>query len=138
MILHKSGEDYLEAILLLHQKNACVRSIDVANYFGYSKASVSHAVSLLQKGGFITVGGDKTLALTSLGEEEARRIYERHHILSELLIALGVPAEIAAQDACSIEHVISQESFARIKAFFLSSGEHLFSQLSHTPANQQT
>ncbi len=118
MNLYKSGEDYLEAILILSHQKGSVRSVDVADYFNYSRASVSHAVSLLQEGGFLLINGDKTLLLTPLGLAEANRVYERHCILKELLIGLGVTPEVAAQDACEIEHVISQEAFHCIKAAF--------------------
>ena len=116
MVLQESGEMYLETILILSNKSPFVRSIDVAEYMGYSKPSVSRAVGLLKKGGFITVDQDGYLTLTETGREIAEKIYERHTTLSEFLVRLGVDPEIAAEDACKIEHDISDESFHAIKA----------------------
>ena len=115
MALHESAEMYLETIYALSQKSPYVRSIDVAEAMGYSKPSVSRAVSLLKQGGYLTTDKDGALLLTDSGREVAERITERHSVLTQLLLALGVEKSIAAEDACKIEHVISQETFEAIK-----------------------
>ena len=115
MNVHESGEMYLEAILVLSQKNGFVRSVDVSEYLGYSKPSVSRAMGILRKGEMITMEKDGALALTPRGREIAEKIYERHTVLSALLVQLGVPEEIATADACKMEHAISDESFQAIK-----------------------
>ena len=115
MALHQSGEDYLEAILVLRQQNGIVRSIDVAQHLGYSKPSVSRAVSILKNSGYLTMEKDGRLELTEMGEERAQLVYERHRFLSEWLVKLGVPPEIAAEDACRIEHDLSPETFSCLK-----------------------
>lgn len=115
MKMQESGEDYLEMILMLSKKQGYVRSIDVARGLGFSKPSVSRAIHLLERNGYIRIDGDGTLLLTDFGRETAERIYDRHQTLTNYLIQLGVPAETAAQDACRMEHVISQESFECIK-----------------------
>ena len=106
---------YLETIYILSNKTGAVRSLDVAEYMGYSKPSVSRAVGLLKDGGYITVNKDGFLSLTDAGREVAERMYERHTTLTELLVFLGVNRETATEDACKIEHVISEESFNAIK-----------------------
>ena len=113
--LHASGEDYLEAILILHMKKGMVRSVDVARRLGVSKPSVCHAVALLKDGGFLTMDEDFSLHLTDIGREVAERIYERHCFFTEQLIAAGVDPKVAEADACRIEHIISTESFERLK-----------------------
>ena len=115
MNVHESGEMYLEAILVLRRKQDFVRSVDVGEYLGYSKPSVSRAMGLLRKGGLITVERDGGLHLTQEGRELAEKIYERHTVLSRVLIGLGVPEKIAVEDACKIEHDISDVSFEIIK-----------------------
>ncbi len=120
MHIQESGEMYLESILVLSQKKARVRSIDVVEYMGYSKPSVSRAVSLLKKGGFITMEEDGTLLLTDDGKEVAEKIFERHTLLTKLLIQLGVDEETATADACKLEHAISDTSFNAIKAYISS------------------
>ena len=115
MRLHKSGEDYLEAILILHNKKGSVRSIDIADYMGVSKPSISNAIKLLREGGFLIMDENKMIKLTKRGREEAERIYERHRFLTESLIAIGVSPEVAEEDACKIEHDISDETFDAIK-----------------------
>ena len=115
MVLHESGEDYLEAILVLHQQKGHVRSIDVAQHLGFSKPSVSRAVSILKTNGYLTVEKDGRLELTAEGKAEAQRVYERHRFLSEWLVKLGVTPEVAAADACRIEHDISAETFECLK-----------------------
>ena len=117
MRLQESGEMYLEAILVLSKNQGRVRSIDVSEYLGYSKPSVSRAVGLLKSGAYITVEDDGALILTDSGREIAEKIYERHTLLSELLVKMGVSEETAAADACKLEHAISDESFNAIKSF---------------------
>ena len=117
MKLHRSGEDYLKTILILRKQNGLVRSTDVASHLKISKASVSRAMKLLCEGGFLTMEEHKQLHLTELGASVAEEIYERHRILNELLISIGVPAPVAEQDACRIEHVISKETLEKVKAF---------------------
>ena len=116
MRLHRSGEDYLEAILILEQKRGYVRSSDVAEQLSVTKPSVTNATRLLREGGFLTMDEDKLIHLTELGREVAESIYERHCILTEGLIFLGIDPEAAEQDACRIEHDISRETFEKLKA----------------------
>lgn len=115
MPLHESGEDYLEAILMLREQKGNVRSIDVAQHLGYSKPSVSRAMSILKASGYITMEKDGRIQMTQEGEEAARSVYERHRFLTKWLIRLGVSPEVAAEDACRIEHDISAETFACLK-----------------------
>ena len=117
MRLQESGEMYLEAIFVLSGKTGHVRSVDVSEYLGYSKPSVSRAVGLLKNGGYLTVEDDGGLILTEEGREIAEKIYERHKLLTSLLVKLGVNPEIAAEDACKLEHAVSDESFEAIKRF---------------------
>lgn len=114
MQLQESGEMYLETILILSQRGA-VRSLDVAEYMHFSKPSVSRAVSLLKNGGFIVVDKNGFIELTDAGREVAESMYERHRLLTSLLTMLGVDEETAAEDACKIEHDISEKSFEAIK-----------------------
>lgn len=122
MQLQESGEMYLETILILSQTKPSVRSVDVGEYMGFSKPSVSRAVGLLRNGGFLTVRQDGGLVLTDLGKDVAEKIYERHTVLTDMLKRLGVPAKTAAEDACKIEHDISDESFNAIKQHMKMSG----------------
>ena len=115
MRIQESGEMYLETIFLLSQKNPRVRAVDVCSEMGYSKPSVSRAVSLLKDGGFITTDKDGSLFLTENGLEIAKRTYERHTILTRLFEGIGISKEIAAEDACKIEHCISDETFEALK-----------------------
>ena len=115
MNLQESGQMYLESILLLTEKRGNVRSIDVCEHMGYSKPSVSRAVGLLKSGGYVTVDKDGYLSLTSLGETTARKVYDRHRILTAFLTSIGVSPEVASEDACKIEHHISDESFEALK-----------------------
>ena len=115
MHLQESGEMYLETILILTEKKGGVRSVDVGDYMGFSKPSVSRAVGLLKSGGFITVSSDGFISLTKDGYEVAKKIYERHTLLTLFLTKLGVDEETAAADACKMEHDISDESFEAIK-----------------------
>ena len=118
MNLQESGEMYLETILILSNKKSFVRAIDVGEYMGFSKPSVSRAIGLLRNGGFVTVGDGGGISLTDAGREVAEKIYERHQYLTRFLCDLGVNEEVAAEDACRIEHVISDESFHAIKKHF--------------------
>ena len=115
MKLYASGEAYLEAVLVLQRKQGMVRSIDLARHMGFSKPSISHAVGVLKNGGFLTVDDDGFLHLTVIGREIAEKIYERHLFFMEQLIAAGVDPKTAEADACRIEHIISDESFDRLK-----------------------
>ncbi len=118
MQLQESGEMYLETILILSQKQNRVRAIDVGEYMGFSKPSVSRAMSLLRSAGFVTTDEEGCLLLTDSGREVAEKTYERHRILSELFISFGVSEKTAMEDACKIEHDISDETFEAIKKKF--------------------
>ncbi len=113
--MRESGEMYLETILILESEKSVVRSIDVAEHMGFSKPSVSRAIGKLKADGFILVGGDGRITFLPKGREIAEKIYERHVVLSSLLMSLGVDEKTAKDDACRIEHVISDETFAAIK-----------------------
>ena len=115
MHLQESGEMYLETIYILSQKSRYVRAIDVGEYMGYSKPSVSRAMGLLKQGGYVVSDDDGYLSLTASGREIAAKIYERHTVLTDLLTRLGVDEKTAAEDACRIEHVISEQSFQAIR-----------------------
>ena len=115
MHLQESAEMYLETIYTLSQTKNIVRSIDVVEHMGYSKPSVSRAVGLLKNGGYIVVDRDGLITLTETGLEIAQKIYERHTVLTQLLTRLGVSPEIAAADACKLEHNLSDETFEAIK-----------------------
>ena len=117
MSMHESGEMYLEAILVLSKRRGFVRSVDVGEYLGYSKPSVSRAMGILRKGDYIRMDRDGALTLTDSGREIAEKIYERHTLLSSLLIRLGVSEQTATADACKLEHDISDESFQAIKRY---------------------
>lgn len=123
MHLQESGEMYLETILILKTRKGAVRSIDVANEMGYSKPSISRAVSHLREGGYVDMDPDGYLTLTDSGLEIASKIYERHRVLSRMLIMLGVEEKVATEDACRMEHVISDESFNVIKEHMKAIGE---------------
>jgi len=116
MALYESAEMYLETIYQLSLEKGTVRSVDVAESMGYSKPSVSRAVGLLKQGGYLLMDKDGSLTLTESGLEIAQKVFERHTILTNLLTRLGVSPEIAAEDACKMEHVISDETFDAIKA----------------------
>ena len=117
MRIQESGEMYLESIYVLLKKNGNVRSVDIAEYMGYSKPSISRAMGLLKDGDFIRIAKDGSITLTRAGIAVAEKIYERHTLLSNLLIRLGVSPETASEDACKLEHAISDESFEAIKRF---------------------
>lgn len=115
MRLQESGEMYLESIFVLSQKLPCVRSIDISEYMGYSKPSVSRAVNLLKSGGYILMDDDNLITLTPAGLEIAQKIYTRHTVLTDMLVRFGVSPETASEDACRMEHAISDESFEAIR-----------------------
>ena len=115
MNIRESGEMYLETLYILSQKTLNVRSVDVGTYMGYSKPSVSRAIGLLKKDGFINMDGQGYLTLTAAGEKRAKVIYERHQLLSQLFVNIGVDEETASEDACRIEHYISEKTFDAIK-----------------------
>ena len=115
MRLQESGEMYLESIYVLSQRGGHVRSIDISEYMGYSKPSVSRAVNLLKNGGYITMDKDNLISLTESGLEIAQKIFDRHTLIANLLIRLGVSEKTAAEDACKMEHAISDESFEAIR-----------------------
>ncbi len=113
--VHKSSEDYLEAILLIQQKRGCVRSIDIVNLLGFSKPSVSVAMKKLRENNYIIMDGEGYITLTDSGMEIAQKILEKHNFIAELLISLGVNESTAYEDSCKIEHDISEESFIALK-----------------------
>ncbi|WP_294856111.1 metal-dependent transcriptional regulator [Oscillibacter sp.] len=117
MEIHESAEDYLESILVVQERLGSVRSIDIVNDLGYSKPSVSIAMKKLRENGYISMAEDGTITLSDAGMEIASRVYRRHRTLTELFTFLGVPAEIAAEDACRVEHDLHEETFARVKEF---------------------
>ena len=119
MKIHASGEDYLEAVLMLQKEKGMVRSVDLARHMGFSKPSISHAVGVLKNHGFLSVDGDGFLHLTDIGREVAEKIYERHQFFTEQLMAAGVDRETAEQDACRIEHAISDEAFQKLRDNYL-------------------
>ena len=124
--MHESGEMYLETIYVLNKKSPEVRSVDVAEYMGFSKPSVSRGVGILKQGGYLTVDANGFLELTDAGTEVAKKIYERHTVLTEMLVKMGVSEETAAQDACKIEHVISDETLGCIKKTLGKKSRHIF------------
>ena len=115
MNVRESGEMYLETIFILSQKSSDVRAIDVGTYMGFSKPSVSRAIGLLKKEGLVLTDAQGYIKLTEAGEDRAKRIYERHTLLSQLFINLGVDEETAAEDACRVEHYLSDKTFEAIK-----------------------
>ena len=116
MTIRESGEMYLETVYILSQKTSAVRGIDVGEYMGFSKPSVSRAIGLLKKEGLVATDENGYIKLTEAGEKRAEVIYERHMLLSQLLMNLGVDEETATEDACRIEHYISEKTFDAIKA----------------------
>ena len=123
MKLHASGEDYLEAILVLQKQKGMVRSVDVARHLEVTKPSVCNAVATLRDGGFLTMDSDYFLHLTDVGREVAEQIYEKHCFFTERLIAVGVDPETAEREACRMEHVISQNSFEHLRDAYNSHKE---------------
>lgn len=123
MKLHASGEDYLEAVLVLPKKLSIVRSVDVARHMEVTKPSVCHAVATLKEGGFLTMDEDFSIHLTDLGREIAEQTYEKHRFFTDLLTEAGVDPVTAEKDACRMEHVISQESFERLRDAYKTKNE---------------
>ncbi len=123
--LYESGEDYLEMIHMLHLEHNFVRAVDIAHSMEVSKPSVSRAMGILRDGGFIHVGDDGNITLTETGKEVAERIYERHQVLTQWLVDIGVSEETAAEDACKLEHDISIEAFECLKAHLRKSHPHV-------------
>lgn len=118
MSIHESGEDYLETILILHKNTGFVRSIDIANELGYSKPSISRAVGILKNDGYITVEPNGQIILTDSGMVKAEQVYERHLMLRKFLTdILGVSSENSEQDACRMEHILSEETYEKLKGF---------------------
>lgn len=116
MKINESSENYLETILMIKQEKGMVRSIDIAHHLDYTKPSISRAMSLLRENGYITMDKDGWIELTASGQEIADRMYERHSLISQWLMNLGVSPSVAAEDACKIEHDISTETFEKLKA----------------------
>ena len=123
MKLQESGEMYLETILILSKKKSFVRAIDVGEYMGFSKPSVSRAIGLLRNGGFVDVSDGGGLVLTDEGKEVAEKIYDRHLYLTKMLMEMGVDEDTASEDACRMEHVVSDKSFDAIKRYFHYDGK---------------
>ena len=117
MKIHESGEMYLENILVLSERQEKVRSIDIVNYSGYSKPSISRAVKLLSNAGYIEIDGEGYITLTEVGEETARKIFARHEMLTAFLTSIGVDEATASEDACRMEHVISDVTYEKIRDF---------------------
>ena len=114
MVIHESAEDYLESILILQEQCGSVRSIDIVNKLGYSKPSVSIAMKKLRENGYVQVDEDGGLVLTEAGMAIARRVYDRHRLLTEFFVRLGVDPEVAARDACRVEHDLSEQTFSKL------------------------
>lgn len=123
MQILRASEDYLETMLMMKEKHGYIRSIDIAEYLGVTKPSVSYATKRLRENGYITMDPEGWLGLTDAGREIAERIYERHRLLTEWLTALGVDPEVAREDACRMEHDISAETFDCIRAHILRNGQ---------------
>lgn len=119
MAIHESAENYLETILILGKALPVVRSVDIAGELGFKKSSVSVAMKNLRENGYITVSQDALISLTAKGQEIAERVYERHQVLTDCLLRLGVNPANAKADACRLEHDLSDDSFAKIKAYYL-------------------
>lgn len=122
MVIHESAEDYLESILVLQERRGYVRSIDIVNELGYSKPSVSIAMKKLRESGYISMAPDGEITLNESGMEVAKRIYGRHKTLTKLFTMLGVSPETAAEDACKVEHDLSDETFFKIRKFVEQQG----------------
>ena len=117
MELHRAGEDYLKAILILQKQNHAVRSLDVAEMLSVTKPSVSRAMKLLREGGFLTMDANKRICLTEAGREAAEQVFEKHRVLTECLVTMGVDPGIAEKDACRMEHLISPETLEQMKIY---------------------
>ncbi len=120
MALYESGQMYLEAIYVLSEKNEKIRAVDIGAYLGYSKPSVSRAVGILKRDAYILVDTEGYITMTAKGRQIAEQLYERHTVLTNMLVALGVDEATATEDACRIEHVISDKSFAAVKEYYLN------------------
>lgn len=118
MKMKESGQDYLEAILILSQKQDTVRAIDICSYFGYARATVSVSLKNLRENGFVEIGEHNYVTLTAEGQKEAEAVFERHQFLTKFFEDIGVPHEIAAKDACRVEHYVSPETFEALKSHF--------------------
>ena len=127
MAIHESGQMYLETIYILSQNSAFVRAIDVGEQLGFTKPSVSRAMSILKKDGYVNVDADGAITLTETGLAIAKTMYTRHTVLSQMLMELGVDEKTATEDACRIEHVVSKETFERLKATRKLSGKAVIS-----------
>ena len=123
MVIHQSAEDYLESILVLQERYGQVRSIDIVNLLGYSKPSVSIAMKKLRESGYISMSPDGLITLNESGLEIARQVYSRHKVITQLFVMMGVPQDVAAEDACRVEHDLSQETFEQIRDFVRRSEE---------------
>ena len=119
MRITEATENYMEAILILKQKNGSVRAVDIANYLGFSKPTISQYMKQYVQQGLVTVGGDGHIELTEDGRSIAEPIFERHRVISAIFMALGVPEEIALEDACKVEHDLSNETFQCMKEHYL-------------------
>ena len=115
MVIHESAEDYLETILVLQEQHGQVRSIDIVNHLGYSKPSISIAMKKLRESGYISMAQDGTITLNDSGMEIAKRVYGRHKVITKLFTLLGVSQEQAAEDACKVEHDLSEETFSALR-----------------------
>ncbi|SFP73115.1 iron (metal) dependent repressor, DtxR family [Oscillibacter sp. PC13] len=131
MVIHESAEDYLESILVLQERRGQVRSIDIVNELGYSKPSVSIAMKKLRENGYISMDADGSITLNESGLAIAQRVYGRHKTISKLFVLLGVSPQIASEDACKVEHDLSEETFRKICQFVQESGQRL------PPENQE-
>lgn len=118
MVLQESGEMYLETIYVLRKSKKCVKSVDIVEKLGYSKSSVSRGVNLLKDAGYITIDVNNCINFTELGIEHTENLYEKHKILTECLVEMGVSVKCAENDACRMEHIISEESFQALKMYF--------------------
>ena len=138
MQIHQSAEDYLETILMLNQRMGRVRSIDVVNELGYTKASVSIAMKKLRENGYIAVDGEGNLTLLEPGREIAERIYSRHRLLTHFFVQLGVDEDVAAEDACKAEHILSEQTLKKIREYARSMTQRTaFRNLSDHPTSNK-
>ena len=119
MVIQEAAEMYLETILVLHKRQGAVRAIDIANEMGYSKPTVSEQMKKFRENGYIFVNGEGHITLSEAGRKIAERTYERHNVISEIFMGLGVSREVAYADACRVEHYISQETFERMREHYL-------------------
>ena len=121
MRITEATENYMEAILILEKRNGAVRPVDVANFLGFSKPTISQYMKNYVSQGLVEIGGDGHILLTQSGREIAERIYERHQVIAAIFMALGVPEETALEDACKVEHDLSEETFRCMKAHYMKS-----------------